>query len=395
MWAWRLAACYPHKELVAPAAAVWPHVAVILPVRGADPSLLDCLHGLIAQDYPEYEVYLVLDSAGDPAWDVLNPWLTEEQSAKVHVRVLGTKYETCSLKVSGTAQVIDELADSVQVVVLLDGDVIPYPHWLRDLVRPFHDAAIGATTGIRWYQPASAEWGSLVRFLWNAAAVTQMNAFRIPWAGSLAVRAELFRTTDLLERWKHCFCEDTVTFDILRDSGLQVSFVPAATMVNPESIALASCFSFIRRQMLTVRLHHSRWPFVRALGLGSGFTLLLTFAVFVTNAVVGDWLSAVLLGRLAGYVVGMGSALLWIERGLRQTAHQRGQAFPSSSWKTVLAALFTQVVYVAALVSVSFLRKVEWRGITYELFGATPVRLVEYRPYRAETLSADRTASLV
>src|SRR5258708_34808161 len=105
----------------------------------------------------------------------------EAGAARVTARVLETKYETCSLKVSALSQAIGELDAAVRVVALIDADVIPYAHWLRDLVRPLRDANVGATTGLRWYLPESADWGSLVRCLWNAAACTQMLAFDIPW----------------------------------------------------------------------------------------------------------------------------------------------------------------------------------------------------------------------
>ncbi len=397
LWAWRLAACYPPPNTPAPPDEDLPRAAVVLSVRGADPSLVDCLHGLLQQDYPDYKVHIVIDSEHDPAWELLRPLLDDEAAARVHVRVLETKYATCSLKVSGTVQAIGDLDAEVRVVVLIDADVIPYAHWLRDLVRPLRDPGVGATSGVRWFLPETDDWGSLVRGLWNAAACSQMFAFRIPWAGSLAFRAELFRDSDLLDQWKRCFCEDTMSYGALRRLGLRVCFVPAATMVNPERIALKSCYSFIRRQLLTVRLHHPCWPLVRVTGVGAGLTLLLLLAVSVTSLGVGDFLSAGLTaGALAAFVAGMASALLWIDTSLRRMARKRGVRLPASLWwKLALAGPLTQGIYVAALVSVSFLRKVDWRGITYELYDPTPVRLTAYHPYRAEVGHADGPVSVV
>jgi hypothetical protein len=60
----------------------------------------------------------------------------------------------------------------------------------------------------------------------------------------------------------------------------------------------------------------------------------------------------------------------------------------------LLAGPLTQVVYLAALVSVNYLRRVNWRGITYELGGPTPVRLTANHPYHPEP-AADRAASVV
>ena len=43
-----------------------PEIAVLLPLRGADPSLEACLKGLLAQDYPTYQIHIVIDSDGRP-----------------------------------------------------------------------------------------------------------------------------------------------------------------------------------------------------------------------------------------------------------------------------------------------------------------------------------------
>ena len=42
-------------------------VAVILPLRGADPSLPGCLQGLLNQSYASFTLHIVLDRADDPA----------------------------------------------------------------------------------------------------------------------------------------------------------------------------------------------------------------------------------------------------------------------------------------------------------------------------------------
>jgi hypothetical protein len=167
-------------------------------------------------------------------------------------------------------------------------------------------------------------------------------------------------------------------------------------MVNPERIELKSCFTFIRRQLLTVRLHHPHWPLVRAVGIGSGITLLTLLVVLTAAAVVGDWLSAALMAAvLATFGLGIAGAIGWIDASLRSTAHKRSERLPACSWKLALAGPLAQVLYFAALVSVSFLRRVDWRGITYKLDGPTPVRLTAYHPYHPDRVDADRTASVV
>ena len=44
-----------------------PRVAMVLCLRGNDPSLNTCLESVLAQDYPNFEVHFVIDSPEDPA----------------------------------------------------------------------------------------------------------------------------------------------------------------------------------------------------------------------------------------------------------------------------------------------------------------------------------------
>src|SRR4051794_8202980 len=68
VWYGRFIARYRRPREPPPAGPDAPRVAVLLPLRGADPFLTTCLAGLLDQDYPRYCVRIVVDSADDPAW---------------------------------------------------------------------------------------------------------------------------------------------------------------------------------------------------------------------------------------------------------------------------------------------------------------------------------------
>ncbi|HEY1065355.1 MAG TPA: hypothetical protein VGE52_04575, partial [Pirellulales bacterium] len=58
----------------ASAAEPWenpPKACVFLTLRGADPDLEDALVRLFQQDYPTYDVKIVVDRMDDPAWPVV------------------------------------------------------------------------------------------------------------------------------------------------------------------------------------------------------------------------------------------------------------------------------------------------------------------------------------
>ena len=208
---------------------------MILPLRGADPSLARCLTGLLRQDYPSYRLHIVIDGADDPAWAVVRDVLAREPGgAEVSVETLIMIGERCGLKVSAQRQAIEALGDDVEAVVFADADADPAADWLRRLTAPLADRAVGAACGIRWFDPPDGAWGSLVRYLNNAACFSNMFVFHIPWGGSLAMRRETIRAANLIEHWSRCLCEDTSAYEPLRRAGLRVAFVPQATQFNRE-----------------------------------------------------------------------------------------------------------------------------------------------------------------
>jgi cellulose synthase/poly-beta-1,6-N-acetylglucosamine synthase-like glycosyltransferase len=157
-----------------------PKAAVILSLRGADPFLTDCVHALLHQNYPQYNLHIVVDSQQDPAWNIVNKTIQQVGATHVQISTLIARHNTCSLKGSALVQAIHALDDSYKVVAFIDADVIAHPNWLRELVAPLMDERIGATTGNRWYMPQIGQWGSLVRYLWNTVAVIFMCIHQAP-----------------------------------------------------------------------------------------------------------------------------------------------------------------------------------------------------------------------
>ena len=168
-----------------------PRAAVILCVRGLDPFLPACLTGLFRQDYPDYDVWIVVDSTRDAAWPVVNELARQSGKHEVHVLTLTERLATCTRKMAGMLQAMSNIDASHEIVALLDSDTIPHAAWLRELAAPLADPRVGVSSGNRWYMPAAATAGSLVRYLWNVAAVVQMYWYDIGWGGSLAIQGEV------------------------------------------------------------------------------------------------------------------------------------------------------------------------------------------------------------
>jgi hypothetical protein len=363
-----------------------PAAGVVLCLRGADPSLERCLAGLLHQDYPNYSLWIVVDSETDSAHALLSKLLDHipEPRAAVHVLVLEDRLPTCSLKVSAELQAIKALREQCSVVAFIDADVVPQPDWLRSLVQPLLDPSVGASTGVRWYSPQGDGWGTVVRYLWNAGAATQMYCFGIPWGGSLAFRIDAIERANLLKHWEHCFCEDTSSAEGLRSAGLALRLVPEAIMINDETIDLRAVWTFMRRQLVCSRLHHPSWSVLAACNLAHSAALAATLAWVGWCIALGWWPWAVFGVTLLGvYGAGLMSAILWGEWQLRRLARARGIELPTfvRSWRAWLTLPLMQVLHTLSMLSALAARQIVWRGITYVIEGRGKIRLVQYHPY--------------
>ncbi|MDH3718958.1 MAG: glycosyltransferase family 2 protein [Planctomycetota bacterium] len=395
VWAWglrrRAQKLLPDKEC--------PKAAVVLCLRGRDPFLADCLKALLDQDYPSFDVRIIVDAVDDPAWQIAQQIVDDAQATNVRIEALAERREMCSLKCSSLIQAVNSLDDSHEFVAQIDADTIAHRSWLRELATPLADENVGATTGNRWYMPGDASWGTLVRYSWNAAAVVQMFLYNVAWGGTLAIKIKVFQQSDLLERWGHALCEDTMLFSELKKKGLRLVFVPSLMMVNRETCGLTDFYFWMRRQLLTARLYHPHWLAVAGHGILTGFATVGSALMILITLALGDFDNAALLG--AGFLLyQFVMLLLWpiMESTVRRILRARHEP---TEWVTakkfanfVVTNVVMQFIYPAGLLSAMLLRKVEWRGIVYRVGRAGKIRMEADCPYQDANCGAEKKMSL-
>ena len=378
--------CIASQGWSTPAVPFTPKTAVILTLRGADPFLNRCIEGLLKQDYPNYTVFLVVDSDSDPALHVVQDIVKKLQPNNVEVVIVDEHLKSCTLKCNSLCYVTKDIDPSYEVVAILDADTNPHPNWLRSLVEPLSDARFGAATGQRWYIPEKDNFGSLVRYLWNAASVVLCYFSRITWGGSLALKRDLFVKGNLLEGWRNAFTDDASISSALHASGMKSVFVPSLFMVNRETCTLLSFYRWVKRQLLCVKLHHPTWGVVIAHGVLImlplvAMLLLVIYAVIYQDYAIFAWS----VGSFVLYGVGVFGTLPIMERGIRNKLRERNEPLSPWTWSKALRMLIavplTQCVYISALFWLHFMKKVEWRGVWYEIGKDKSVRMIEYIPY--------------
>lgn len=376
-----------------------PKAAVILPLRGADPFLADCVRALLNQNYPQYNLQIIVDSWEDPAWNIVSNAIQQLGAMHVIVSPLTLRHKTGSLKGSALVQAICALDDSYEVVAFVDADVVPHPNWLRELVAPLADEQVGASTGYRWYMPRTSQWGSLVRYIWNSAAVIFTCFRQYPWGGSMAMKLSVLRRSRLLKTWTQAVSVDAPIRKALQEIGLKVKFVPTVMMSNLEECNFVRCLGFMKRQLLVMRLYSSTWLQVAVQVFTTALAFVMAIGLLLIALVSGDFGCATwVAGAIAGYILAMVLLLTFLEQGVRRVIQVRGE--PTTSFsplmmaKILMAIPLTQLVFAVATLLAMLARSVEWRGITYQIEGPGKILLTEYRPYQLSNQVIDTTTSL-
>jgi cellulose synthase/poly-beta-1,6-N-acetylglucosamine synthase-like glycosyltransferase len=382
--------------------AFFPKATVILCMRGADPFLPDCLQGLMAQDYPNYQLRIVIDSPEDPAWEVVEKALQDQSATSVKISPLEKRRSTCCLKCSSLIQAVSDLDADCKVVAILDADVVPHRTYLRELVAPLANPKIGVASGNRWYSPVGKKWGSVVRYVFNAPAVMQMTAYKMPFGGALAFKADILRDSPLLERWGRSLTDTPVLAGVFRDQGLGVAFVPSLMMGNLEGCKLPNFVRWMKRQLLMVRLYHppAKWWAIIAHGTVISLIPALSFGVLLASVLTRQWEAfGAIASGLVLYGIGSLSIILVLEHYVRKVL-KTPRELPIASFslpklfQILVAIPLMQFIYPIALYSVMLMRNVNWRGVRYEVHGPWDIRLIDYQPYQPTPRLANANTSV-
>lgn len=378
-----------------------PRVAVLMALRGADPDILLALKRLMKQDYPSFEIRIVVDSLADPARRIAEQAIAETGADNVSVEPLAQRPERCGMKNASLVQLARGLDDSTEAVVFADGDVDADPNWLRDLVTPLvSDDRIGVTHGWPWYMPRDARWGSLVRYLWYGASTVPMQFRDAPWAGSMAMRYAILRDTKLIDQWSRAIVDDALVSDAAAQLDLQTRFVPSLMIVNREGCGLRFCFNQIRRHLTWSRLYSPRSAWMSTWVHMAVTTLLLVAALAISVAAVAAGRAEVAVWAAGGFVVyqlSMLTAILVLEQAVQRIVARRGAP---QSWlspirlvKLPIALLVTQVLCPLLMWTSSRNGTIAWRGVTYEIGGPWDILVLDAQPLSPTSPAAHGTLS--
>jgi cellulose synthase/poly-beta-1,6-N-acetylglucosamine synthase-like glycosyltransferase len=364
-----------------------PKVAVIAPCKGLDPGFRENIRSLLGQDYPDYEITFVTESKTDPAYGQIQRILQEESFPHATLIVAG-RASACGQKVHNLLVALEHVSDDVQVLAFVDSDARPPTHWLRSLVAPLSDPAVGATTGYRWYIPSPGNIYSLIRSLWNASIATALGPHNrnFTWGGSTAIRRDTFDAANIRALWLGVCTEDYVLSNAVKARGLWVKFVPQCLIPSFGACGLRELLQFTTRQIILTRIYSFRlWLLGLIANLMFAGVFYTGLGIVVYRQRFGMNLGVPELVLIAMYLPGI------IKSILRQQAVEMILTYHLSRWSVVsgqwsvvsdtnlkryrLAHYFlyplASLVYVYNFVVSAVSRRIEWRGIRYKLISPT------------------------
>jgi ceramide glucosyltransferase len=223
-----------------------PTVTLIVPVTSSSASLREYLLSLASQNYPDYELIIVVPDAGHIPPGALPP--------VAKVALAGEAGRTGLLRAGIRA------ARRHSRVFAFATPGLVSKSWLRALVAPLSEDGVGLSTGFRWYAPEPPTFWSLMQSVWNSLIAARLGegSNDFAWAGAMAIDKEFFFEQRVPDLWTGAVREDLALSRLVRESGRRIAFAPGA-MVACTSRATAGRFlRQARREMALARRYLPR-----------------------------------------------------------------------------------------------------------------------------------------
>jgi ceramide glucosyltransferase len=135
-----------------------PPVSVIKPLHGLEPRLEQNLESFFRQDYPDFELLFAARTPEDPAFGVVEALCRRYPQVKVR-KVYSGEPPWPNPRVYSEEKMLAVAAH--EIVVIGDSDVLVPPEYLRNIVAPLCDPAVGLVTCIYRGLPSGGLWSEM------------------------------------------------------------------------------------------------------------------------------------------------------------------------------------------------------------------------------------------
>jgi cellulose synthase/poly-beta-1,6-N-acetylglucosamine synthase-like glycosyltransferase len=358
-----------------------PLVTVFMPLRGLDEGLRENVAAIFAQHYPSFEIIFVADHADDPALAVIDEarrLFTASAGPAMQVVIAGNAIAR-GQKVHNLSIAVRRAQRTSEVFVFVDSDARPGKDWLRALVAPLRNEAIGATTGYRWFVPVRGGIASHLRSVWNAAIASALGSDgkkNFCWGGATAVRRSTFGACGVMDYWRGAVSDDFAMTRALHDANLTIKFVPQCLTASFEDCSFAELVEFTTRQLKITRAYAIHlW---KSVFLGSTIFVITFFggiALVIWRAALA--LSFATPAVLLAGIFAMGAMKSYFRfRTVAAVLGKRDAAAAAAALAHMTLWPFASALYLYNAIAAAVSRRISWRGITYELKSASETVII-------------------
>ena len=332
-----------------PKSGYTPPVSILKPVRGLDPGAYENFASFCRQDYPEYEILFCVDR-NDPAVPVLEKLVCDFPDR--HIRLIyGSGRDAINDKVARLGRLASDAR--YETLVISDSDVRVAPDYLRTLVAPLDDPAVGAVTCFYTHSDEHTfaqhlqTIGMMADFYAGVLAARQLDGVKFTLGPTIATtRARLagFGGYEAIENQPG---DDLLVGRLIAQQGYRVELLAYSFDVVADYSSLADLLHKRLRWMVVMR-HMRPWGHVGLIFTQGLFWSLVAIAIHPTLAIACGYLGAYAVLRVTiTSMIGQ-----W---GLRQ----------KGLWKQMaLVPVWDALAFCLWLAS--FLRRtVRWRGARY------------------------------
>ena len=273
-----------------------PKTLVILPAKGYDIKQRQNFSSLKNQDYANYDLVAVVDSADDPA-------AKTAKQLGISILITKGKCNQCSGKNRAISYALHKLND-YGVYVIADSDIMVKKDWLRHLIAPLSDHSIGISTAFPTFVPIDNGLWSYVKMLWGLVGKSLMSsrATRFGWGGSLAFRNDIIDANlfNMLVNSKYSISDDISITKQSNKKGLSIAYVKDAEPVIYVKETKHSFIEWANRQAALTLLgyknnlyigiaYYSAELLLFASGIVLPFILSPVFAVLLLHFVISEY----------------------------------------------------------------------------------------------------------
>ncbi|MGB2623703.1 MAG: glycosyltransferase family 2 protein [Candidatus Acidiferrum sp.] len=355
-----------------------PKVAVLCPCKGIEPALERNLVALTEFDYQNYEIFFLIASATDPAYNIVKR-VAGSSRTKANV-VITEKPEGCGEKVNNLRLGVAQLPPDFDVLTFVDSDGRPGRNWLHRMVAPLSDSRIGATTTMRWLIPNRSNLASALLAAWNAPIVTMLSekGKNFCWGGGTAIRRSVFEQSGVAEQWRHSVSDDYSMTLALEQANRSIVFLPECIVPSFVETDFTGLMEFTNRQVLITRVYSEKmWGFAAVTHLLYCLTLilgsLLTLNYFLASLPAFPFAALTFLPVLLAMIRGALRAA-----GVSEVLPAYRSQIAGQAWIYVLLIVFIPFLYVVNFITSLVTRKIRWRGVTYEVISPEQTRILAY-----------------